>query len=446
MKNVVRVFSVLLMAAFLQGCSAFDGFFSESDLPPLKGERVSILQAVGEVTADPALKDQPIVLPQAWTNEVWPQTGGYPSHAMGHLTLGKKLKKEWSVLVGARGYRHNPLIVQPVVANGMVFTMDAWARVTAFDTKEGKRKWRAITKPEKEGEAKDPANFGGGIAFSANRLFVTNGYKELICLDPSDGKIIWRIDVPSITRSSPTVADGKVYVITLDNRLMVYSTQDGSALWNYSGISETTNVLGTVSPAVEGSLVVLPLSTGELVGLRAENGQVVWSDNLSAVRRSGILAQIGNIRGQPVIDQGIVYASSYSGRMVALDAVTGQRLWQREIGSAETPWSAGETVFVLSNDQRLMALDRKTGGIRWITELPSHVVRKNNIPIVWTGPVLAGGRLILTSSRERLVEVDPMTGTLIDVTGLGQNVMVSPVVANNTLYLLTEFGDLRAYR
>jgi outer membrane protein assembly factor BamB len=182
------------------------------------------------------------------------------------------------------------------------------------------------------------------------------------------------------------------------------------------------------------------------MGLRTENGQVVWQDNLSAVRRAGAISVIADIRGQPVIDQGLVYAVSYSGRMVAIDAVSGQRVWQREIGSAETPWAADGTVFVLTTEQQLLALSRLNGDIRWINPLPRFKGSDKDKTIIWTGPVLAGGRLILANSDGQMVEIDPQTGKTLKQSELAGDVMVAPVVAGNTLLILTESGKLVAYR
>jgi outer membrane protein assembly factor BamB len=362
---------------------------------------------------------------------------------MGQLTLGKDLKKAWSVSIGAGGNRREPLITQPVVADGMVFSLDTEGKMTAFNLADGSKKWSASSVAAGE---EDSGAIGGGLAYAANRLYVTNGYKQLACFDSANGKMIWRTALPSPSRSAPTVMDEKVYLITLDNRLMVFSAADGTSVWNYSGITETTNMLGSVSPAVDAAAVILPMSSGEIYGLRVENGQVVWEDNLSAVRRVGTLSAIADIRGQPVIDRGLVYAASYSGRTVAIDEISGQRVWQREIGSGEMPWAAGENIFMISADQQLISLTRGEGAIRWITTLPRYEDDNKEKPVVWTGPVLAGGRLILASSRGSMIEASPQDGKILRQTELGREVMIPPLVADNTLIFLTRGGELLAYR
>ena len=227
---------------------------------------------------------------------------------------------------------------------------------------------------------------------------------------------------------------------------MVFSTTDGTSLWNYTGVTETTDLLGSASPAVDASIVVLPQSSGDIFGLHVENGQMVWQDNLSTMSHTGILSSIADIRSQPVIDQGQVYAISYSGRMVALNEISGQRVWQRDISSAEMPWAAGDNVFVITTEQQLVALTRQSGDIRWVAALPRFKDDDKDKPIIWTGPVLAGGRLIAASSGGELVEVNPQDGKILKKTGLPDAVFIPPLVAANTLLILTQSGDLIAYR
>ena len=437
MKPIKTLLPIFLLCALLSACS------SDDDDRILPGERLSVLQLQAALTPSPQLQGQPLVLPEPWTNQFWPQVGGYPNHAMGNLQLGQPLKKAWSRSIGDGGDRRHPLTSAPVAAEGLVFTLDVDGDVAAFDLKDGTKKWETTIVPR---GVEDSGAIGGGLAYASGRLYVTSGYPYLTALNPQSGKQLWKTKLPAPARSAPTVMNEQVYVITLDSRLMVFGAADGAPLWNYAGVSETTNLLGSASPAVDESLVVLPLSSGELFGLRPENGTIVWEDNLSAVRRTGSLSTIADIRGLPVVDQGVVYALSYSGRMVALDEVTGRRLWQREIGSAEMPWAAGEVLFVISTDQQLVAMTRQGGDIYWVQALPRFADEKHDEPIVYTGPVLAGGRLFTASSQGDLYEIDPQTGKILQKTSTGGGVTIPLLVADNTLLALNQKGELIAWR
>ncbi len=434
---------LVLAAVSLSSCDTFNTLFTEHKDPPLKGERISVLQLQRDLVANPELKDAPVQLPEMWSNQLWPQAGGYPNHAPGHLALADHIRRVWSASIGSGANARTPLTASPVAAEGLVFTLDTEGDVRAFDIKTGKNKWTQSIIPK--GEHGSGA-LGGGIAYDSGKIFATNGFKQLVALNASNGAMAWKAVIPTPARSAPTVMDGKIYLITLDNHLIVLNASDGSLLWTYSGVSETTNLLGSASPAADQSLVVLPLSSGEIFGLRPENGQVAWEDNLSAVRRTGSLSSISDIRGLPVIDQGVVYAVSFSGRMVALDEVSGNRIWQREIGSAEMPWAAGDTIFIITDEQQVAALTRQQGDIHWVSQLPRYKDNDKTKPIVWAGPVLAGKRLFVVSNMGEMDEISPLDGKILSTERLGSDTSIAPIVADNTLLVLTNDGELSAWR
>ena len=85
------------------------------------------------------------------------------------------------------------------------------------------------------------------------------------------------------------------------------------------------------------------------------------------------LSELDDIAGRPVIDRDVVYAISHSGVMAATSAAnTGERLWTRDIGGTQTPWAAGDYVYVLDRDDRVLCLTRKEGQVRWVHQLPQY--------------------------------------------------------------------------
>jgi outer membrane protein assembly factor BamB len=419
--------------------------FDKENEPRLEGERISVLELQRTLEPDSAALDaQGFVAPQAWQNDFWPQNGGYPNHAMQHLALSDQpLKRVWTANIGKGARPGAPLVAPPIVVDGRVYTIDTASRLAAFEIASGKRLWDQNIAPAGE----DKGVIAGGVAYSQGRLYVTSGYNELLAVDPQGGKIIWRKPLPSPSRAAPTILETRLFLTTLDNRLIAFNIEDGSVLWEFSGMAEGAGLVGAASPAASREIVVPAFSSGELFALRVENGTVAWSDNLSSSRRVGNLASLSSIRGLPVIDKGIVFAISYGGRLVAIDERSGERIWQREISGSETPWVAGNHVFVISAEGELIGMGRDNGIIRWVTVLPRwQNPDKRTGAIQWTGPVLAGGRLIMAASNGDVAEADPDTGKIIRVWKAEGPISISPVVAGGTLYLLSDKGTLAAYR
>lgn len=425
-----------LSALLLTGC----GMFDDNEPPPLEGERISVMEMQKSLEPDdPVLEAQGLLAPQEWVNEFWPQTGGYPNHSMQNLALGTNLKRAWSADIGDGATDRLPLIAQPIVIDGRIFTLDTESHLSAFDIKKGKQLWR--TDIAAEGE--DDPVISGGMAANGGYIYATSGFNEVLALNPADGKIIWRQTIPAASRAAPTVLNGRVFIITLDGRLMALSAADGHELWEYTGINDDAALVGAASPAANNDIVVGAFSSGEITALRPENGSIAWSDNLSNVRGLGGLSAITDIRALPVIDKGVVIAISFSGRLVAIDETSGTRIWQREISGSQTPWMAGNHIFLLSSDNQLIALGRESGSIRWVTNLPRF---DDDDPVIFHGPVLAGGRLILAGTDGRVVEVAPENGKILKEWDAGATIVVPPIVAGNTLYLLGHDGTLSAYR
>jgi len=133
--------------------------------------------------------------------------------------------------------------------------------------------------------------------------------------------------------------------------------------------------------------------------------------------------------------------------MVALDLTSGQRVWELNMAGIATPWIAGDWLFAVNDKAQLIAVQRMTGKIRWINQLPRWEKQKKKTgQINYFGPVLAGERLIVAGSNGVLINVNPTNGSFQSQTNAGGAVRFQPVVAGGTLYLLTDAGRLLAYR
>ena len=433
-----RDFGALLLALGAAGCDLF-----KDKKQPLPGERLPVLGIGASLDPDPKLAATPVTLPPPAANPDWPEPGGNPAHAMGHPALPGRLSRAWDTGIGDGSSRYTRVLSQPVIAGGRVYAMDGGVQLSALDAATGKRFWQVDLKPEKmRGNA-----FGGGPCFWQDKLYVATGYAEVLALDPASGKVIWRQPVSAPVHAPPTVADGRIFCVTVENALDVLSTDGGKKLWTHNGIPETAGLLGGASPAVEGEIVIAGYSSGEVFALSVGNGRALWSDNLAATRNVNAVAGLADIRGRPVIDRGRVFAISHSGRMAAIDLRTGDRVWEQQIASSHSPWVVGDYVFVLANDNEVLCLTRDQGKVRWAHRLRRYEDEKNKSdPIFWAGPVLGGNRLIVLSSTGEALSLSPETGQPLGQQKMSGAGYLGPVIAGNALYLLTDDANLSAYR
>ena len=204
-------------------------------------------------------------------------------------------------------------------------------------------------------------------------------------------------------------------------------------------------MLGSSSVAVDENVVIVPYSSGSIFALNLKTGKPIWSENIIRGEAKLTLSRFNDV-SRPIIDRGIVFAVGLGGRMMALDLKSGSRVWAKNISAQTNPWVAGDFLYLISQDNELLALTRDKGLIRWLTPLPVFDTnKKDGKKIVWTGPVLASDRLVVVSSLGKMLAVSPYTGKILGNISLTSGTFVEPVLADGTLLVLTTDGKLSAY-
>jgi outer membrane protein assembly factor BamB len=243
------------------------------------------------------------------------------------------------------------------------------------------------------------------------------------------------------------VVEGRLFLITIEDRLLALTTENGRQLWQYQAANPTTSVLGSPAPAYADGLMVAGFGSGEMAALRAESGTVVWTDLLATTLRTGSLANFSAIRGLPVVDRGRVYAIGMAGLMVADDLPTGRRLWERQVSGEDSLWAAGGWLFVVSLEQKIAAVSRDDGRIAWVTQLPQwENPDKQRRPITWYGPLLVGDRLVVAGTNQQALAVSPYTGDILGQQDLSGKASLGPIAAAGTVFVVTDDGRLLALR
>lgn len=438
----------------------------EQGVLPDEDRRVSVLVFEQSLKVDAGANPAKILLPPSYENDDWAQVGAYPSHAPQHLQASSELNVLWSADAGKGSFSKGWIMTQPVIAGDKLFSMDGAGNVHAIDLKTHRAAWsRSMrVKLEKAQEEDMPGRFsggfrglvdkmrsgssegyGGGLAVSGGTLYVSSGYAHVSALDVNTGATKWDTETPTPVHGAPTVADGRVFVVSQDDELMALNAATGDVEWTFQGIVEPARMLTPSAPAVYGEFVVAPFASGELGAFRAQTGRSIWSDGLT--RQAGLtaLSELNDVAASPAIFDNKVYAMSHSGLLAATDLRTGQRLWSRQVGGIQMPWIAGNTIFIVSNDGQVAALDRSNGKVLWVKQLRGFKnEKKKKKRIAWAGPVLVSNHLVLVSSRGELVTLSPETGETQSQKELNGEFFLAPVVAKGVLYLLSNEGRVYA--
>ncbi|MES2905677.1 MAG: PQQ-binding-like beta-propeller repeat protein, partial [Pseudomonadota bacterium] len=362
----------------------------------------------------------------------WPNPGGPASNAPPNIAISSGQTIAWNK--GGEGTR---LLAPPIISNGFIYLYNGRA-VAAYDLQSGKRAWSTGLAQKNKDAALTP---GGGIATDGRNVYVATSLRTLVALDALTGQQVWLKNTNEPARSAPTVADGRIYVVSTASVVSAYSVGDGAELWRYAGVINSGGLVSASSAAVSGNLVIVPFASGELVALNVTNGTPSWAGSLvggSAV--SGVTRGLSDVAARPVISNGFVYAGSVGGKFVSIREQNGEKIWEQNVPTSNTPSVGGDGVYVLSLSGDLYALDVASGAVRWSSPLPKN----NDKRTVWAGPVFANSSLWLISSNGKLVSVDASTGLLLSEKELREGSSLSPIAAGGKLVVATASGGLIA--
>ena len=423
-------------AAVLAGC-AEDDLILPGKRESLRGEEIKAVDIVNETRA--------IRLPGQVRNAAWTHRIGSPSSRVANAALSQTPALAWTANIGAGNAKRNRITADPVVADGRIYTMDSEGQLAAVST-NGELLWTRDLTPVTD--KSDDAS-GGGLAYGNGTLFVTTGFGRLEAVNPKDGTVIWEQRLGAIGNGSPTVYGNLVYLVSGDDKGWAIDAKTGKVAWQINSVPDVANVQSPAAPAVNDRIAVFPFGSGEVQTTFRRGGLRLWNAGLAGERLGRAANKIGDISGDPVIQGRVVYAANHSGRLVAMDAETGERNWTAEQGALGPVWPVGGSVFLVNDKNQLIRLDARDGRPVWAVDLPLFVKskpKKQSAIFSHYGPILAGGRLIVASSDGVLRSFDATSGVLVHSVEIPGGASSNPVVAGGVLYVVGGKGQLHAFR
>lgn len=385
-----------------------------------------------------------IALPAPANIADWTHRAGSARHSLPHGALSAAPQRVFSVKIGTGNTRGGRISATPVAAGGRIFAMDAGRSVAALTT-GGAVIWTADISPDFDSNA-DVS--GGGLAVAGGTVFATTGAGEVIALAAATGGVIWRQRLDGAISGPPTTDGSLVYAIGRNGSAAALDTATGRILWQLDGSARAAGMLGAGAAAVDGGRIYLPYSAGQLDAV-SQNGDIIWSAGIAGERLGRAYTGFGDVTGDPVVANGVVYVGSAAGKTAALSAATGQRIWTANEGALNAPLVVGGSVFVVNDQARLVRLDAATGEVIWGFAMPYF---KNTRPkrlkaiTAHYGPVLAGGRVAVASGDGTLRLFDPASGAIVGQADIPSGAASSPALVGGMLLVMGQNGQLHAFR
>ncbi len=293
----------------------------------------------------------------------------------------------------------------PAVANGSVYILSGPDYLDCIDAQSGATNWDYQI-PGQNGSA----NAGNPAVVNGNVYFATE--TGVYCLDASSGTLIWNYTTGvGAMDYSPTVADGKVYVGSWDNKVYCLDANTGALVWNFS-----TGDYVWSSPAVSNGVVYIGSHNGKIYALNETSGDLIWS------YQTGL-----SVDAPPAVSSGLVYVGSGDCNVYCFNASTGDLVWNTLTGDpiqASSPAIANGKIYIGSDN--MYCLDAATGVLQWTFKTGGEVL---------SSPAVADDKVYFGSEDNKTYCVDANTGALIWSYDTQFYVGMSPAIANGILYI-----------
>lgn len=217
---------------------------------------------------------------------------------------------------------------------------------------------------------------------------------------PSQLNLRWKFKTEGPVVSSPTVADGRVYIGSYDKNLYCLDAYNGAVLWKF-----TTGNKVRSTPAVVGGRVYTGADDGNVYCLNATTGQQIWKKPLGGATeyQFGPMLQI---RSSPIIKDGKIYVGAINGKFYCLRASDGEILWSYQTGNpiGGSAALAEGRVYVASTDGYLYCFS-EAGSLIWKTYIP-YATFLGNISLITT-PTVVDGKVYILNGQEFFVFFGP---------------------------------------
>jgi len=339
-----------------------------------------------------------------------------------------KVGKVWSTSVGD-GMGKQGISMAPVYSSGTLFAADYEGVLASINAENGRKNWELKTKQD----------FSGGPGVDTDRIYMGTMDGRVVAFDRNNGTELWNTQVSSEVLVPPVSEDGIVIVRCIDGRVFGLDEDSGARVWIYDHSVPLLTLRGDANLLVRAGMVFIGFDDGSVVTLRVSDGTVAWSQSIVAPEGRSELERISDIGQQMVLVASDLIVSTYKNRVVSLAADSGRLLWFKDISSA-TGLAVDRTMLSVSESNGdLWLLDRRNGSTIWkLDQLTNRGL---------TRPAFYGDKVVVGDKEGYLHWVDIETGQFVARQKIQKKgFAAAPLSVGTTLYVLTQKGELVAYR
>ena len=322
-----------------------------------------------------------------------------------------------------------------LVDNQNLFFFDNKGSVIKFD-KDSKVEWKK-NYYSKSDKRNNPILF---LASEKNNLFVADTNANYYLLNKENGNLKWKKKHTSSFNSQIKIKNDKILVVDMENNLRCFSMKNGEILWTVPTQLTIVRSQKKQSLVIVSNLVIFSNSIGDLTAVDLNTGELVWQTPTQALG----LAKNITLRNSDVVSDGnLVFMSSNKNQFVAMNIKTGIIRWKQEINSELRPVVVSNYIVTISNEGLMVLLNKTDGNILRINNILKNIKKKRRENYRPTGFIISDDKVYVSTRNGRIFIINFSDNSLQNVLKLDKEKLQRPVYFNRELYIAKDNSIIR---
>jgi len=435
---------IITSCSFDKKTGIWDGIETDRQkIADLRKERKRILNTVTIFSSANFISEEippkkNIILSKPRKNLSWEMTGFNLQNNIGHNYLSSASNRFLKKRVSKNKFLRSEEMAPLLVSNNHIYITDDRGSIFKVNF-DGDVVWKKNIYKKLYKKLFKKLSF----AIYKDSIFVSDNMGFIYSLDLITGEPLWIKNHGIPLKSQLKIFNDKIFVVNQDNRLLCLSVKNGIKIWDIRSISSYIKSQSILSIAISksGDLIFLN-SSGDLNKVNTDTGNLIWTLNAKDLSFSHDtdFFESSNI----VIDENsIIFSTSTS--VFSYDLLSGYLNWSKKVNSKSDPIIDGDYVFLITKDGYFLNLEKFTGKVVWSTNILPSLEKGWKIPFekersetIVTGFILGSGKLYITTFNGFLIICSASTGKVESFKRLAYVNTYSPIISNNSLFVLTK--------
>ncbi|MDJ0955562.1 MAG: outer membrane protein assembly factor BamB [Arenicellales bacterium] len=336
------------------------------------------------------------------------------------------VRRNWTYNVGGGSPVSSFYNLAPGIQGDILFAASPNGDVSAIDAADGKRKWRV----------KLDIPISGAVGVGGDIVLVGTPEGQVKGLNMETGDELWQQTLSSEILAPPTAYGGIAVVRTIDGHVYGLSSNDGEQRWVFHREIPTLTLRGNSAPlVVDRRAVVVGFANGKLVAADLATGGIIWDISIAQPRGRNEVERMIDIDSTPLLMGSVLYVAAFQGSVTALALGSRSILWSKDVSSYTHISADNNNIYISEEQGKVVALDRLTGEVVW--EQADLLYRS------LSGPTALGKYVIVSDFAGYVHVLSKADGQIVGRSKLGGGGLAgASIVHKGAIYSMTNSGNL----